>query len=72
MSHGTSNHPQLLKYSPDVERLKVQEALYCSVFCGKSAAQLGLLYFRLFMIRAVILQLRFSNFRIVLKTVRCL
>lgn len=42
MSHGTSHHQQLLKYSPDFESLKVQEAALTLVriSCGKSAAQL--------------------------------
>ena len=65
MSHGTSNHPQLLKYSLlDFESFKVQEALFCSGFFFVRS-----LYIRHFMIGAVIVQILFcSNFILVLKT----
>lgn len=47
MSHGTSHHPQLLKYSSHFESSKVQEVAFTMVciFSGKNAAKLGWLSF---------------------------
>lgn len=45
MSHGTSHHPQLLKYSLDFESWRVHEAMF-TLFCiclWKICCQIGVI-----------------------------